>query len=179
LRGIIVHQHGAGTTASIEGSTAAYDLHWQALAKNWDCALFSFSYHVLNERTDLSPGGFEVWFDPPHGSANMFRSRSEFPGSGVPAAVDGIPSVCNPGVKEKPNIPWTRLLSTFQEYRAKGAPIGFAPDPRTGHECGDCRYLAIPFFDACLAMRLPEGVFVSSGPVQASPTLLMGPRQSS
>src|SRR4030065_272558 len=32
LRGIIVHQHGAGTTASIEGSTAAYDLHWQALA---------------------------------------------------------------------------------------------------------------------------------------------------
>src|SRR3984957_14371226 len=36
LRGIIVHQHGAGTTASIEGSTAAYDLHWQALAKKWD-----------------------------------------------------------------------------------------------------------------------------------------------
>ena len=33
LRGIIVHQHGAGTTASIEGSTAAYDLHWQALAQ--------------------------------------------------------------------------------------------------------------------------------------------------
>ncbi|MEO6787996.1 MAG: fibronectin type III domain-containing protein, partial [Chthoniobacteraceae bacterium] len=30
-----------------------------------------------------------------------------------------------------------------------------APDPRTGHECGDSRYLAIPFFDACLAMRLP------------------------
>jgi hypothetical protein len=33
LRAIIVHQHGAGTTASKEGSTAAYDLHWQALAK--------------------------------------------------------------------------------------------------------------------------------------------------
>ena len=29
LRGIILHQHGAGTTASIEGSTAARDLHWQ------------------------------------------------------------------------------------------------------------------------------------------------------
>ena len=38
----------------------------------------------------------------------------------------------------------------------KGAPVGFAPDPRTGHECGDSRYLAIPFFDACLAMRLPD-----------------------
>ena len=33
LRGLIVHQHGAGTTASIEGSTAAHDLHWQALAR--------------------------------------------------------------------------------------------------------------------------------------------------
>jgi hypothetical protein len=44
----------------------------------------------------------------------------------------------------------------FKAYRAKGAPIGFAPDPRTSHQCGDCRYLAIPFFDACLAMRLPD-----------------------
>src|SRR5713226_5237163 len=39
LRGVIVHQHGAGTTAAKEGSTAAYDLHWQALAKKWDSAL--------------------------------------------------------------------------------------------------------------------------------------------
>jgi hypothetical protein len=59
-------------------------------------------------------------------------------------------------VKEKPHVPWSGTLATFQEYRAKGAPIGFAPDPRTGHECGDSRYLAIPFFDACLAMRLPD-----------------------
>src|SRR5437762_3258070 len=56
LRGIIVHQHGAGTTASIEGSTAAYDLHWQALAKKWDCALWGSSYHVQNEKIDTSPG---------------------------------------------------------------------------------------------------------------------------
>jgi len=213
LRGIIVHQHGAGTTASIEGSTAAYDLHWQALARKWDCALFSSSYHVLNEKVDLSPGGSEVWFDPRHGSekvflkalekfaaqsghpevttvpwalwghsgggiwadvmstlhpervaviwmrsgtAAMFRSRPEFPEPDVPAGVYAIPSMSNPGVKEKPNVTWTGPLATFQEYRAEGAPIGFAPDPRTGHECGDCRYLAIPFFDACLAMRLPD-----------------------
>jgi len=44
----------------------------------------------------------------------------------------------------------------FKAWREHGAPAGFAPDPRTGHECGDSRYLAIPFFDACLAMRLPE-----------------------
>ena len=50
IRGIIVHQHGTGTTASIEGSTAASDLHWQALAKKWDCCLLGPSYHVLNGR---------------------------------------------------------------------------------------------------------------------------------
>ena len=60
LRGVIVHQHGAGTTASKEGATAAYDLHWQALAKKWDCALLGPSYHVLNEKIDISPGGFGV-----------------------------------------------------------------------------------------------------------------------
>jgi len=213
LRGLIVHQHGAGTTASIEGSTAAYDLHWQALARKWDCALLGPSYHVLNEKTDLTPGGSEWWFDPRRGSektflkalgelaaksghpeletipwalwghsgggiwsdvmttlhperviaawlrsgsAAMFRSRPEFPQPEVPAAAHGVPAMCNPGAREQPNTPWRGPLATFQEYRAKGAPIGFAPDPRTGHECGDCRYLAIPFFDACLAMRLPD-----------------------
>src|SRR3954449_10230879 len=59
LRGIIVHQHGAGTTASKEGSTAAYDLHWQALAKKWDCGLLGPSYHVQNEKIDTSPGASE------------------------------------------------------------------------------------------------------------------------
>ena len=49
LRGVIVHQHGAGTTAAREGATAAYDLHWQALARKWDCALLGPCYHVLNE----------------------------------------------------------------------------------------------------------------------------------
>src|SRR5216683_3213077 len=70
IRGVIVHQHGAGTTASIEGSTAAYDLHWQALAKKWDCALLGPSYHVQNEKIDISPGASELWFDPRRGSEN-------------------------------------------------------------------------------------------------------------
>ena len=72
----------------------------------------------------------------------------------------------NPGVKEeaafKPNPkgkekgPWYGNLATFREYREQGALVGFAPDPRTGHECGDSRYLAIPYLDACLALRLPD-----------------------
>src|SRR5208283_3921069 len=72
------------------------------------------------------------------------------------AAAYGVPAMCNSGVKEQPNTPWVGPLATFQDYRAKGAPIGFAPDPRTGHECGDSRYPATPFFDACLATRLPD-----------------------
>src|SRR5882724_365211 len=39
IRGVIVHQHGAGTIAAKSGASAAYDLHFQALAKKWDCAL--------------------------------------------------------------------------------------------------------------------------------------------
>ena len=93
LRGIIVHQHGAGTTASIEGSTAPYDLHWQALAKKWDCALFGSSYHVLNEKTDLTPGGSEHWFDPRRGSEKTFlKALAEF------AAKSGHP--------ELETVPW-------------------------------------------------------------------------
>jgi pimeloyl-ACP methyl ester carboxylesterase len=217
LRGIIVHQHGAGLIAAEHGATAAYDLHWQALAKKWDCALLGPSYHVLNEKTDTSPGGSELWFDPRRGSdkiflralgelaaksghpelqtvpwvlwghsgggiwsnvmtilhpervaaaflrsgsAASFRNRPEFPQPQVPAAVYAVPTMCNAGVKEKRegawNGAWDGGLATFREYRAQGAPIGIAPDPRTAHECGDSRYLAIPFIDACLAMRLPS-----------------------
>src|SRR6266699_3541278 len=72
FRGIIVHQHGAGMTASKEGFTAAYDLHWQALAKKWDCALLGPSYHVVNEKIDISPGASELWFDPRRGSEKAF-----------------------------------------------------------------------------------------------------------
>jgi pimeloyl-ACP methyl ester carboxylesterase len=230
IRGIIVHQHGAGTTASKEGSTAAYDLHWQALARKWDCALLGPSYHVQNEKIDISPGASELWFDPRRGSektflkalgdlaaksghaeietvpwalwghsgggiwadvmatlhpdrvavvfmrsgsALMFLSHPEFIRPNIPDALYAIPMMCNPGVKEKPVIkakpeddkrtpeekmkgPWLGNLATFHEYRAKGAFIAFVPDPRTGHECGDSRYVAIPFIDACLAMRLPD-----------------------
>src|SRR5208282_2749074 len=188
LRGLIVHQHGAGTTASIEGSTGAYDLQWQALAKKWDCALWSSSYHVQNEAVDLTPGGSEHWFDPRRGSektflkaiddfaatsghaelskvpwilwghsgggiwadvmtnlhpdrvvavwmrsgsAEMFRRRKEFPQPTVPEAAFKVPEMGNPGAKE--TGPYTGALATFKQYRAKGAPVGFAPDPRTGH----------------------------------------------
>lgn len=217
LRGVIVHQHGAGLNAAEHGALAAYDLHWQALAKKWDCALLGPTYRVLNDATDASPGGSELWFDPRRGSdkaflkalgdlavksghpelqtvpwclwghsgggiwsnvmtalhpervaaaflrsgsAAAFRNRPAFPQPEIPAAVYAVPTFANAGIKEKPkegawNGAWDGGLAVFREYRAKGAPVGFAPDPRTGHETGDSRYFAIPFLDACLAMRLP------------------------
>jgi len=72
LRGIIVHQHGAGTSAARASEFAAYDLHWQALAKKWDCALLGPSYHVSNEKIDTSKGSAELWFDPRRGSEKTF-----------------------------------------------------------------------------------------------------------
>jgi pimeloyl-ACP methyl ester carboxylesterase len=210
FRCVIVHQHGAGRTAADRGATAAYDLHWQALAKKWDCALLGPSYHVLTDATDASPGGSELWFDPRRGSdktflkalgelaaqakhpeltvvpwalwghsgggiwsdlmttlhpervaavflrSGSFRNRPNFPQAETPAAAYAVPVMGNAGVKEKERGAWINTLATAREYRSKGGPAGFAPDPRTGHECGDSRYLAIPFFDATLAMRLPN-----------------------
>jgi poly(3-hydroxybutyrate) depolymerase len=200
IRGIIVHQHGCGVGACKGGATAAYDLHWQALAKKWDCALLGPSYHQ-EEKQDC-----RLWCDPRNGSratflkalrdfakqakhpeiatvpwclwghsgggfwaslmqtsdperivAIWFRSGTAFATwekggiarPTIPAAAYSIPIMLNPGGKEKGdkrfNGAWTGSLAMFTAYRAKGAPAGFAPDPRTSHECGDSRYLAIPF----------------------------------
>lgn len=76
LRCVIVHQHGAGGQAS-KGETAAYDLHWQALAKKWDCALLGPFYHVLGEKTDTSPGASELSMDPSLGSDKSFLKALE------------------------------------------------------------------------------------------------------
>jgi len=218
VRGIIVHQHGAGTTAAKAGATSAYDLHWQALARKWDCALLGPCYHVLNEGTQIGPGEAELWYDPRRGSDKVFvnalralgdksghpeigvvpwclwghsggaqwastmvvlhpdrvaaawirsggitkfHSRHpEWPDHQVTEAVYSVPMMTNSGIAEKDHPAyrgsWIGATAAFEEYRAHGAPVGIAPDPVSTHWCGDSRYLAIPFFDACLAMRLPE-----------------------
>ncbi|MCE9534543.1 MAG: hypothetical protein K8T89_25985 [Planctomycetes bacterium] len=211
IRGIIVHQHGCGSGACKGGATAAYDLHWQALAKKWDCALLGPSYHQEDkqncrlwcdprngsEKTFLksladfaakskhpelemvpwclwghSGGGFwaslmqtkfperivAIWFRS--GTAFSAWEKGDVPKPEIPEAAYSVPMMLNPGGKEKDDKrfsgAWTGSMAMFKAYRAKGAPAGFAPDPRTAHECGDSRYLAIPFFDACLALRLPD-----------------------
>jgi hypothetical protein len=211
FRGILVHQHGCSSGACKGGATAAYDLHWQAPARKWDCALLGPSYQQDDAQN------CRLWCDPRNGSARtfldalgQFAAQAKHPeletvpwclwghsGGGFWAslmqvayaervvavwlrsgtafaawekgeitkpdmaeAVYAVPVMCNPGAKEEGDKrfsrAWTGTLAMFKAYRAQGAPIGFAPDPRTGHECGDSRYLAIPFFDACLAQRLPD-----------------------
>ncbi len=211
LRGIIVHQHGCGSGACKGGATAAYDLHWQALAKKWDCALLGPSFQQEDKQNcrlwcdprngsgktflkalgDLavkakhpevesvpwclwghSGGGFwaslmqtahperivAIWFRS--GTAFATWEKGDIAKPDIPELAYTIPMMLNPGAKENGhknfNGAWTGSLAMFKAYRAKGAPVGLAPDPRTAHECGDSRYLAIPFFDACLAMRLPD-----------------------
>lgn len=211
IRGLIVHQHGCGAGACKGGETAAYDLHWQALASKWECGLLGPSYHQEDGQD------CRLWCDPRNGSEQAFlkalselaaktehpeldevpwclwghsggafwaslmqtkhperivaiwlRSgtaystweKGEIPKPEIPAAAYGIPMMCNPGAKEQGDKrfdgAFTGAMAMFRAYRAKGAPIGFAPDPRTSHECGDSRYLAIAFFDVCLSVRLPD-----------------------
>lgn len=94
------------------------------------------------------------------GSYAMALGKNEIPKPILTDETCQVPVMGNPGSEEKGDklfhVAWEGTLTTFLEYRAKGALIGFAPDPLTSHEAGDSRYLAIPFFDACLAMRLPD-----------------------
>jgi hypothetical protein len=90
------------------------------------------------------------------GTASIFRAKSVGAEQKIPQAVLEIPTISNAGVLEKRNGSWGSFATTFEDYRARGAPFAWAPDPRTAHFCGDSRYLAIAFFDACLQMRLPE-----------------------
>ncbi|MCR9293686.1 MAG: hypothetical protein NXI32_13260 [bacterium] len=211
LRGIIVHQHGCGEGACRSGEMAAYDLHWQELARRWNCALLGPRYHQ-SENQDC-----RLWCDPRNGSAQVFvealrelgrksghdelaevpwclwghsgggfwasimqmlyperivaiwfqsgtaHSRwvaGEIEAPTISEAAMKIPMVANPGFKERGHerfhVAYDGSYAMVKDYRSRGAPIAFAPDPLSGHETRDSRYLAIPFFDACLALRLPD-----------------------
>lgn len=210
LRGVIVHQHGCGKGSGVTGQTAAYDLHWQALARKWSCALLGPSYHQLTDKdcrnwcdprngSDVafqsalahfanetrhpeltsvpwclwghSGGGFwsslMLTLHPERIAALFYRSgsayavweRGEIPKPTLTPAVYEVPFMFIGGVKEaqdKSHGP-ARVgdRAMLKAWRAHGAPGGLASDPLSGHECGDSRYLAIAFFDACLAQRLP------------------------
>ena len=74
-----------------------------------------------------------------------------------------VPVMCNLGTQEGVTVKdgrfagvWGGVETFFRELRAKGGLVGVAVDPLTSHECGNQRYLAIPWLDACLSARLPN-----------------------
>ena len=225
LRGLVVHQHGCGPGSCRSGATAAYDLHWQALAKRHDCGLLAATYE--------QPDGSDCvrWCDPRNGSEAAFRralgvlaaasGRDELDDvpwalwghsgggvwcggmallhpnrvvaaylrSGVPPIEPlpdrpevtpfvipdnfDVPLMLHLGIREgvvldadgprKFDSVWPRSLRFFRVVRGltgRGRlhnPIGITIDPNTMHECGNTRYLAIPWFDELLTRRLGEG----------------------
>lgn len=81
----------------------------------------------------------------------------------LPKAALGVPMMCNPGTKEGVTVKegrfakvWPANEAFFTRVRSAGGLLGVAVDPLTSHECGNQRYLAIPWLDACLTARLPE-----------------------
>ena len=226
LRGIVVHQHGCGDGACRAGQTAAFDLHWQELARQHECALMGPSY----EQPESANCG--LWCDPRNGSDKTFlRALDELAAltkhpelatvpwalwghsggaawvgtmlllhpdrvvavwlrSGTPRVVTrenpalpplefrpealAVPVMCNLGTKEGVTVKegrfaggWKNIEQFFTDFRAKGGLIGVAVDPLTSHECGNQRYLAIPWLDACLTARLPAK---SGDPLKPMPT---------
>lgn len=85
----------------------------------------------------------------------------------------GVPVMCNLGTKEGVTDKegrfagvWPANEAFFNAIRSKGGFVGIAVDPLTAHECGNQRYLAIPWLDACLTARLPA---VHNEPLGAMP----------
>ncbi len=81
----------------------------------------------------------------------------------IPDAALKVPVMCNPGTKEGVTVKdgrfagvWPANEAFFTAMRARGALIGVAVDPLTAHECGNQRYMAIAWLDACLTARLPD-----------------------
>ena len=92
----------------------------------------------------------------------------------LPAAALAVPMMCNPGTKEGVTVTdnkfkgvWPANQAFFKAVRSRGGLIAVAVDPLTSHECGNQRYLAIPWLDACLAARLPQQ---PGDPLVAMPT---------
>ena len=85
-----------------------------------------------------------------------------------------VPMMCNFGTKEGVTVKtgqfagvWPANELFFNEVRGRGGLVGVAVDPLTSHECGNQRYLAIPWLDACLAARLPK---MAGDPLRMMPT---------
>lgn len=88
--------------------------------------------------------------------------RSNIKPHQLPSDATEVPMMCNLGTKEGVTVTtdrfagvWPTNETFFRAIREKDGLIGVAIDPLTSHECGNQRYLAIPWLDACMSQRLP------------------------
>ena len=97
-------------------------------------------------------------------------ARSGIKAHTLPDAALKVPVMCNPGTKEGVTVKdgrfsgvWPANEVFFSEVRSKGGLIGVAVDPLTSHECGNQRYLAIPWLDTCLTPACRKSAPIRSG----------------
>ncbi|MBX9678323.1 MAG: hypothetical protein K2X38_06135 [Gemmataceae bacterium] len=100
--------------------------------------------------------------------------RKGIKGHRFPDAALQVPIMCNLGTKEGVTEKgknfagvWPANEVFFNELRGKGGLIAVSIDPLSSHDCGNQRYLAIPWLDACLTARLPKK---AGDPLIAMPT---------
>ena len=74
-----------------------------------------------------------------------------------------VPLMCNLGTQEGVTVKdgrfagvWPANETFFRAVRGRGGLIAVAVDPLSSHDCGNQRYLAIPWLDDCLRQRLPS-----------------------
>ncbi|MBM3844894.1 MAG: hypothetical protein FJ405_01235 [Verrucomicrobia bacterium] len=94
------------------------------------------------------------------GSSVQAWQKGEIPQPTYSAPAWSVPVAINPGLKERGDARfdgiWQTSSLTLAYLRANGAPVLFAPDPLSNHDCRNSRLLAIPYFDVCLKARLPR-----------------------
>jgi hypothetical protein len=90
-------------------------------------------------------------------------SKGNIQNYAINEGVLSVPLMCNVGTKEGVTVQddrfgsvWPANLEFFNNLRSRGGLIATSVDPLTSHECGNQRYLAIPWLDECLKQRLPD-----------------------
>jgi len=88
----------------------------------------------------------------------------------LPEGALGVPMMCNLGTQEGVTVKdgrfagvWPANETFFRAVRGRGGLIAVAVDPLSSHDCGNQRYLAIPWLDECLRRRLPLAGAVDGG----------------
>lgn len=101
-------------------------------------------------------------------------ARSSIKAHTLPSAALKVPVMCNLGTKEGVTVKdsrfagvWPANEAFFNEVRGKSGLISVSVDPLSAHECGNQRYFAIPWLDACLTARLPDA---GTDPLKEMPT---------